>query len=106
MFSFLSKNNVNSVKVNDLEGLSGKINLIDVRETYEYNNGHLPNAKNIPMNDILSNPQKYLTKDKEYYIICQSGSRSSKTCKKLSSEGFHVINVSGGTYKYNGQLKS
>lgn len=100
MFSFLEKNKFKTINVNDLEGVLGKINLIDIRETYEYNNGHLPSAKNIPMSTILKQADKFLDKSKEYHIICQSGGRSSRACSELTSKGYNVINISGGTGSY------
>jgi len=100
MFSIFGKSNYNTISVHDLDDKLGKINLIDVREGYEYKGGHVPTAKNIPMGAILSEPEKYLNKSKEYHIICQSGSRSGSTCKKLSSEGYKVVNISGGTGSY------
>ncbi|GLC32786.1 rhodanese-like domain-containing protein [Clostridium omnivorum] len=105
MFPFSFKSTFSSVDVNDLEELFGKINLIDVREQYEYRSGHLPTAKNIPMGELLNDPEKFLDKSKEYYIICQSGSRSSRTCSMLKNSGYNVINVSGGTGRYSGSLK-
>jgi len=105
MFNFFSKNKFDSVNVNDLERLLGKINLIDIRESYEYRNGHLPTAKNIPMNSILAEPEKYLDHGKEYHILCQSGGRSSRTCGTLASKGYNVINVAGGTGSYKGNLQ-
>ncbi|MDF2673683.1 MAG: rhodanese-like protein [Clostridiales bacterium] len=105
MFEFLFKSAGNSVNVNELDGLFGKINLIDVREPNEYKVGHLPTAKNIPMNTILSKADKYLDKSKEYHIICQSGSRSSRVCSVLKANGFKVINISGGTGRYRGNLE-
>ena len=105
MFSFLTRNKVNSVNASELGDQLGKINLIDIREPNEYKSGHLPAAKNIPMEKILTDPEKFLNKDKEYHIICQSGGRSSSTCKRLKSKGFNVINVSGGTGSYRGELK-
>ena len=62
MFSIFSKNNYNTISVHDLDDKLGKINLIDVREEYEYKGGHVPTAKNIPMGTILSEPEKYLNK--------------------------------------------
>jgi rhodanese-related sulfurtransferase len=91
---------VNSISVHDLNDKIGKINLIDIRESYEYNEGHVPTAENIPMGDIINYPDDYLDKDKEYYIICQSGARSSSVCKQLYDQGYKVINVSGGTGSY------
>ncbi len=105
MFEFLFKGEGNSVSVNELDGLLGKINLIDIREPDEYKAGHVPTAKNIPMNTILSKTDKYIDKSKEYHIICHSGLRSSKTCSVLKGNGFNVINVSGGTGRYRGNLE-
>lgn len=100
MLSFLNKNSFNSINVNDLDDKLGKVNLIDIREDYEFKGGHLPTAKNIPMRTVIAQHEEYLDKSKEYYIICQSGSRSSRICKFLSEQGYKVINVSGGTGSY------
>lgn len=105
MFPFTQRNSVNSVDVNEIDRLLGKIELIDIREPYEYMGGHLPTAKNIPMDTVLSAPEKYLDKSKEYHIICHSGSRSSMTCNILKQNGFNIVNVAGGTGRYRGRLE-
>lgn len=104
MFPFLFKSTVDSIDVNEIDTLIGKINLIDIRETYEYKGGHLPSAKNIPMDTLLSIPEKYLEKTKEYHIVCHSGARSLRACRVLKENGFKVINVSGGIGRYRGKL--
>lgn len=104
MFSLFNKN-YNSISANELEKNLSKVNLIDVRENYEFKSGHVPKARNIPMSIILAEPEKYLQKDKEYHIICHSGSRSSGTCRKLSALGYKVVNISGGTMSYTKTLK-
>ena len=104
MFLFSKKNN-NAIKVNEIKDYLGKISLIDIREPFEYSAGHIPTAKNIPMNTLINNPEKYLDKSKEYYIVCQSGGRSSSTCNFLSKQGFNIVNVSGGTGSYTGKLE-
>ena len=104
MFSFFQKN-YDSISARELGELQGKINLIDVRERYEYKAGHVPNAKNFPMGELLTEPEKYLSKEREYHVICQSGSRSSRTCGRLSSMGYQVVNVAGGTMSYGKPLK-
>ncbi len=99
------KKNYDSINVNKLKNNLGKVSLIDIREPFEYSEGHIPSSKNIPMNNLIYNPDKYLDKNKEYYIVCQSGGRSSSTCKFLSKKGFNVINVSGGIGSYSGKLE-
>ncbi|MCR3760702.1 rhodanese-like domain-containing protein [Clostridium felsineum] len=100
MFSIFKKNNFTSVSVHDLDDKLGKVNLIDIREPYEYKSGHIPTAKNVPMETILIHPEKYMNKDKEYYVVCQSGGRSSRACRELSNKGYKVVNISGGTGSY------
>lgn len=105
MFTFMSRNSVKSIDVNEMDNLLGKVEIIDIREPYEYMGGHIPTAKNIPMDTILEQPEKYLDKSKEYHIICQSGARSSRTCGVLKENGFSIINVVGGTGRYRGRLE-
>lgn len=105
MYEFLRKDHISSINVNELNNLLGKVNLIDIREPYEYKNGHLPTAVNIPMNKLVTETEKYLDKAKAYHIICQSGARSSRTCGVLKDKGFNVINISGGTGGYRGALE-
>lgn len=105
MFNFL-RNDLKVINVNDIDDLIGKINLIDIREVYEFKGGSIKGAKNIPMNTLLSDPSKYLNKEKTYYILCQSGARSRMASRTLEKQGFDVINVSGGLGSYVGTNKS
>lgn len=102
MFGMFKKGNGKVINVNDMDELIGKVELIDIREKYEYVGGSIKGAKNIPMGELLNNPEDYLDKNKEYYIMCQSGGRSARACDMLTSEGFSVINVSGGMGSYVG----
>lgn len=102
MFSFLGKTSSKAINVNDLDELIGKIELIDIREPYEYRSGSIRTAKNIPMGTLLNAPEKYLLKDKTYYIMCQSGGRSGSAVRVLDNQGYDVINVSGGVGSYSG----
>jgi rhodanese-related sulfurtransferase len=105
MFGLFNKNSGKVINVNDIDNLIGKIDLIDIREPYEYKTGSIKSAKNIPMGNLLSNPEKYLKKDKEYHILCQSGGRSSSACGKLTKLGFDVVNVAGGVGSYAGSKR-
>ncbi|AOR23690.1 rhodanese-like domain-containing protein [Clostridium taeniosporum] len=105
MFGFLKKDIGKVINVNDIDDLIGKVNLIDIREDYEYKRGSIKSAKNIPMGILLNEPGKYLNKNKEYYIICQSGGRSSRACSSLRKQGYNVTNVSGGVGSYAGNQK-
>lgn len=82
----------------DLEELlkSKNLNIIDLRSNQSYNNNHIPGAINIPYNDLIANPQKYLDKNKKYYLYCQKGITSKKVCSILNLKGFKTYNILGG----------
>lgn len=105
MLELFKRDTGKSINVNELDKLLGSIELIDIREPYEFHGGSIRTAKNIPMGNLLSEPGKYLKKDKPYYIMCQSGARSQRTCSILSKHGFDVINVSGGISTYAGSKR-
>ena len=52
---------MNEISISNLLKLSNP-NIIDIRDNYTYNMGHLPNAKNIPYYSLLSNYSIYLKK--------------------------------------------
>ena len=69
---------------------------IDVRTPHEYKGNHIKEFRNIPLNDLQKKANE-LSKDKEVFVICQSGMRSSNASKMLKKMGFeNVINVKGG----------
>lgn len=105
MFDFLKRDDSKVIHVNDMDNLIGKVELIDIREPYEYKSGSLKTAKNIPMGNLLTSPEKYLVKDKTYYIMCQSGGRSGSTTRALTKQGYNVINVAGGVGSYAGSKR-
>ena len=84
-----------NISISDLKKLDN-INLIDIRNVEKYNDNHIMNAINIPMEELLIRPNKYLTNNKKYYIYCQKGMRSKKICQILSNNGYNVVNVIGG----------
>lgn len=105
MFGLFKKDDGKSLKVNDIDDLIGKIELIDIREPYEYAGGSLRSAKNVPMQKLISNPSKFMKDNKTYYIMCHSGSRSKRTCRYLTKLGYDVVNVTGGYGSYSGNKR-
>ncbi len=88
-----------SIDINEVLNIEGA-NIIDVREVFEYSNGSLPGAKNIPMTGLILNAQNFLKKEEKYYIMCQAGARSLQVCDSLISHGYDVVNLSGGYSAY------
>ena len=81
-----------------------KLNIIDVRETFEYEMGHIQNALNLPLSE-LGETFETLEKGTAYYLICQSGSRSAMAGEFLGSKGYDVTNVLGGMGAWPGEIE-
>jgi len=72
-----------------LEHLKNGALVIDVRSSGEFNSGHLPNAINLPLDEIESAlPRRVKDKDQVLLLHCQSGMRSGMAKKKLKSLGY------------------
>ena len=70
--------------------------LIDVREPYEWEICHLPNAEHIPMRQIPVQAGA-LPGDKHLLILCHTGVRSLRVTEFLRAQGLAAVsNIAGG----------
>jgi rhodanese-related sulfurtransferase len=76
----------------------GKATVLDVRDPAEYANGHLPDAKNIPLAELggrIGELAKF--KARTVIVVCQKGVRSASAAKELAKAGFEdVVCLDGG----------
>lgn len=77
--------------------------LLDVREPWEYEEGRIATAQNIPLGslpDKLDDLNEW--KNQEVIVHCKSGSRSSQAKAFLIQQGFtNVRNLLGGYTEYS-----
>ena len=92
-----SEESSTDIEAKDIENLlKNKEFLLDVREEYEYQNGHIKGAVNLPLREILSQKDALL-KDRDIYVYCRSGHRSADAVNFLKSLGFDKVhNIEGG----------
>lgn len=80
--------------------------ILDVRSLGEFRSGHIPKAKNIPVQEIKS---RIFTldsyKDDDVIVYCASGARSASAANILSKNGFNKVYNLGGIGNYKGKLK-
>lgn len=75
----------------------GEVEIVDVREPGEYEQGHIPNARLVPLNTLLSRPHEYLSRD-GILMVCAVGQRSAVAAEMAAALGFkRVYNLEGGT---------
>lgn len=74
-------------------------NILDVRTTAEYNEGHLAEATHIHYGHLLNRNIPF-AKEEKIYVHCQSGVRSAMAMGVLKQLGYNnIVNVTSG---YNG----
>jgi len=76
----------------------GKTTILDVRDTAEFANGHLRDAKNIPLADLAGRIGELdKSKTRTIVVVCQSGARADKAVRQLAAAGFDdVVSLDGG----------
>lgn len=77
--------------------------LIDCREQDEWDQGHIAEAKLMPLSHFESSFLPTLTnKSAPIVVQCRSGARSLNLCQYLSSHGFSdLTNLRGGIIAWN-----
>lgn len=70
--------------------------VLDVREAYEFEVGHIPGAVHIPVDELPSRFDAELDPDEDYYVICRTGGRSVQIASWLTAQGYSALMVGGG----------
>ena len=72
--------------------------VLDVRDTAEYEKGHLLNARHLAMGELAARSaeiEKY--KARPVIVVCESGNRSDKAAAALRKQGFgQAFSLGGG----------
>lgn len=76
--------------------------IIDVRGTTEYERGHIPGARSVPLNQIPTLDEDRAT---PLFLYCHSGLRSSRACKALTQMGYATVTNLGGILDYTGMFE-
>ncbi|MHB9144868.1 MAG: rhodanese-like domain-containing protein [Symbiobacteriia bacterium] len=109
MYPFVTRrpqvNNISAKELQDQLTAGRQVTVIDVREPWEYEEGHIPGSTLLPLGQI---PQwsKTLDKDEEIILVCRSGSRSVGAYQYLDRLGFtNLRNMVGGMITWRGSVE-
>lgn len=81
------------------------VQIIDVREQDEHNFARIPNAKLIPIREIL-NRMDELDPTREIVLHCHAGGRSTRAIEALKQAGFEgeLTNLKGGVLAWSDEV--
>ena len=93
-----------TAELEELLKQGAKLNLIDVREPDEWQEGHIKEARLIPLSEFQARAHEVHDVEGDVVFICRSGGRSGRVCEFLTLQGFDVTNVTGGMLAWKGEV--
>ena len=70
--------------------------VIDVRSSWEYDDGHVDGAVNIPLDEITQRVREIQGMKAPYLLYCRSGNRSGMATSILQQSGVDQVFNGGG----------
>jgi glyoxylase-like metal-dependent hydrolase (beta-lactamase superfamily II)/rhodanese-related sulfurtransferase len=87
---------ISAPELHDILNNGNGLVLIDVREPWEYHQGHIPQALPIPLGDLAQRVDELDTSN-PVAVVCATGNRSQSAAALLGQKGFaKVYNVQNG----------
>ena len=74
-----------------------EVQLLDVREPYEWKAGRIEGAVHIPLQQVLDGSTEGLDPDRPVVIYCRTANRSEVAGLMLEARGFDVSVIEGGS---------
>ena len=102
-FDFLKQPDINQ-GVKQYKTTSGAF-LLDVRTPQEYAEGHIPESRNIPLQNIDKAEEIVDNKDTPLFVHCLSGGRSRQATAVLKQMGYTNVTNIGGIADYRGKVE-
>ena len=102
-FDLFKQNDINQ-GVKDYHNTPNAV-LLDVRTPQEYEEGHIPGSKNLPLQTIDKVDSIVENKDTVLYVYCHSGARSRQAASLLQYMGYSNGTNIGGIAAYSGKVE-
>ena len=78
--------------------------VLDIRESHEYNSGHIVDSIHIPLARLPSRLRELERhQSKPIIVMCRTGTRTTPSCNRLLRHGFeHAYSLHGGFVAWEG----
>ena len=88
---------ISPIELQNLLAVQPDLPLLDVRTPVEFAEVHVPQARNVPLDELQPGAFQF-SKNQPVYLLCRSGQRAAKAAEKFARDGFtQPVVVAGGT---------
>jgi rhodanese-related sulfurtransferase len=78
-----------------------ELQILDVREQWEWDAGHIEESVHIPLNEVMAGAERdRLDQGKPVVVVCKTGNRSELAALILQARGYEAHNLEGGTERW------
>ena len=98
-FDFLKQANINQ-GIEEYKRTAGAV-LLDVRTPQEYQEGHIPESKNVPLQQLNNVVSVVKNTEIPLFVYCYSVARSRQATGLLQRMGYSKVNNIGGIATYS-----
>jgi adenylyltransferase/sulfurtransferase len=98
---------ITATELKNLIDANPNLQIIDVRESFEFEIAKIPNTKLIPLGEVVNRANE-IDANQTAIIHCKGGVRSAKAIRALQESGFagHLINLKGGIGAWSDEVDS
>jgi rhodanese-related sulfurtransferase len=75
------------------------LQIVDVRESYERDAGHIAGSRHIPLVELSSRAHE-IERERPVVFYCRVGARSDMAAQAFRASGFQAISMSGGLVRW------
>jgi rhodanese-related sulfurtransferase len=83
-------------------GRETDLQVIDVRESYEREAGHISGSRHIPLVELTSRVQE-IDRSRPVVFYCRVGARSDMAAQALRASGMQALSMRGGLVRWAGE---
>lgn len=103
---WIARNSAQMIEATELEALRARAQIVDVRETPEFEARHILGARNIPMSQF-NQRQAEVRRDKPVYLYDEDGNLAPRCARILKKNGHdNVFILKNGFSTWGGKVKS
>lgn len=92
---------LDSIQAFEMSSQQSEIIIVDVRTVAEYNQGHILDSINVPLDQIRNTMEDVIeSKNTPIFVVCRSGNRSAQAQSMLQSMGYTDVIDIGSVFEW------